>query len=141
MMRNTLCTLTIAGLLMTASGLAIAQENAAAAPQQGGGYGHHGMMSPDEQLSHLTKALNLSSDQQAQIKPILQNVQQQGMQIHQDQSLSQQDRWSKMQALHQDTNSKIEAVLNDSQKQKFEEMQAKRQGHMRGGEGAAPQQQ
>jgi periplasmic protein CpxP/Spy len=140
-MRNTLCTLALAGLLTMAGGAAIAQENTAAAPQQGQGYGHRGMMSPDEQLNHLTKALNLSSDQQAQIKPILENAHQQAMQIHQDQSLAQQDRRSKMEALHQDTNSKIEAVLNDTQKQKFEEMQAKKQGHMRGGEGAAPQQQ
>lgn len=140
-MRNTLCTLALAGLLTVGGGAAIAQDNTAAPPQQGQGYGHRGMMSPDEQLNHLTKALNLSSDQQAQIKPILENAHQQAMQLHQDQSLAQQDRFTKMQALHQDTNNKIEAVLNDTQKQKFEEMQAKRQEHMRGGQAPAPQQQ
>ena len=142
-MRNTLCTLALAGLLTMAGGAAIAQENASA-PQQGQGPGHHGMMTPDERLNHLTKALNLSSDQQTQIKPILENEQQQAMQIHQDQSLAQPDRHSKMQALHQDTNTKIEAVLNDTQKQKFEEMQAKMKQHahehMQGGEAPAPQQ-
>jgi protein CpxP len=140
-MQNKLCTLALAGLLMAAGGAAIAQENAAPVPQQGQGYGHRGMMSPEEQLNHLTKALSLSSDQQAQIKPILDNAHQQAMQLHQDQSLAQQDRFTKMQALHQDTNTKIEAVLNDTQKQKFEEMQAKRQEHMRGGQAPAPQQQ
>jgi periplasmic protein CpxP/Spy len=140
-MRNTLCTLALAGLLTVGGGAAIAQDNAASTPQQGQGYGHRGMMSPDEQLNHLTKALNLSSDQQTQIKPILENAHQQAMQIHQDQSLAQQDRFAKMQALHQDTNTKIEAVLNDPQKQKFEQMQAKRMEHMRGGQAPAPQQQ
>ena len=141
-MRNTLSTLALAGLLAIGAGAAIAQDNAAPAPQQGQGYGHHGMMTPEEQLNHLTKALSLSSDQQTQIKPILENAHQQAMQIHQDQALAQPDRMTKMQALHQDTNTKIEAVLNDTQKQKFEQMQAKRMEHMRGGEGtAAPQQQ
>jgi len=100
-------------------------------------------MNPDEQLKHLTKQLDLTADQQAQIKPLLESQQQQAMQIHQDQSLSQQDRRSKMMAIHTDTKGKIEAVLNDTQKQKYEEMQAKMQEHMRermqGGE--APQAQ
>ena len=140
-MRNTFCTLALAGLLTMAGGVAIAQDNATAAPQQGQGYGHHGMMSPEERLNHLTKALDLSADQQAQIKPILENAQQQAMQIHQDQSLAQQDRHAKMEALRQDTHSKIEAVLTDAQKQRFEEMQSKRQQHMGSGERTAPQQQ
>jgi periplasmic protein CpxP/Spy len=140
-MRNTLSTFALAGLLMIGTGAALAQENSAPAPQQGQGYGHRGMMNPDEQLNHLTKALSLSSDQQAQIKPILENRDAQMKQLWQDQSLSQQDRHAKMQSIHQDTNSKIEAVLNDTQKQKFEEMQAKRQQHMQGGAAPAPQQQ
>ena len=123
-----------------AGGAAVAQDNAAPAPQQGQGYGHHGM-NPEAQLQHLTKALDLSADQQSQIKPILENRDAQMKQLWQDQSLSEQDRHSKMQAIHQDTNSKIEAVLNDTQKQKFEQMQARRQEHMRGGEAPAQPQQ
>ncbi len=141
-MRNKLCTLALAGLLSVAGGAALAQDNAAPpAPQQGQGYGHRGMMNPDEQLKHLTRQLDLTADQQAQIKPLLESQQQQAMQLHQDQSLSQQDRHSKMMAIHTDTRSKIEAVLNDTQKQKYEAMQAKMQEHMhermQGGE--APQ--
>jgi len=98
-------------------------------------------MNPDAQLQHLTSQLDLSADQKAQIKPILENRDAQMKQLWQDQSLSQQDRHSKMQAIHQDTNSKIEAVLNDTQKQKFEQMQARMQQHMRGGAAPAPQQQ
>jgi len=143
-MRITLSTLALAGLLIVGSGAAIAQDNATATPQQPQAWGHHGM-NADERLNHLTKTLDLTSDQQAQIKPILENEQQQAMQIHQDQSLAQQDRHGKMQSLRQDTNSKIEAVLNDTQKQKFEEMQAKMrqhmQEHMQNGSTTAPQQQ
>jgi len=143
-MRTTLCTLALAGLLSVAGGAALAQDNTAPpAPQEGHGYGHRGMMNPDEQLKHLTKQLDLTADQQTQIKPLLENQQQQAMQLRQDQSLSQPDRRTKMMAIHEDTKSKIEAVLNDTQKQKYEAMQAKMQERMhdrtQGGE--APQAQ
>jgi hypothetical protein len=102
-------------------------------------------MNPDQQLEHLTKALNLTSDQQTQIKPILENQQQQMMQLHQDQSLSRDDKMAKAKSLHEDSTSKIEAVLNPDQKQKYEAMQQKMQERMQqkmqSGAGAAPQAQ
>jgi periplasmic protein CpxP/Spy len=139
-MRNKLCTLALAGLLSLAGGAAIAQDNATTAQQQGQAAGHRGM-NPDAQLQHLTKALDLTADQQAQLKPILENAHQQMMQVHEDQSLSQQDRHAKMQSIHADTKSKIEGVLNDTQKQKFEAMQERSHERMQGGAQApAPQQ-
>ena len=137
-MRNTLSTFALAGLLTMAGGAAIAQDNAT--PPQGQGYGHRGM-NPDAQLQHLTKALDLTADQQTQVKPILENRDAQAKQLWQDQSLSQQDRHTKMEAIHQDANTKIEAVLNDTQKQKFAQMQTRMQQHEHGGGAPAPQQQ
>ena len=143
-MRNKFCTLALTGLLTLgmAGSAAIAQDQSAPPPQQGGGPGHRGM-DPDAQLKHMTKALDLTSDQQAQIKPILQSQHDQMQSLHEDQSLSREDRMAKMKSIHEDSQSKIEAVLNDTQKQKYEEMQAKMQEHMRermqGGE--APQAQ
>jgi protein CpxP len=133
-MRNTLCTLALAGLLSVAGGAALAQDNAA--PQQGQGYGHHGM-NPDAQLQHLTKQLDLSAEQQAQIKPILENRDQQMKQLWQDQSLAPADRHAKMKTIQEDSKGKIEAALNDTQKQKFEAMQARMHERQQGGE--APQ--
>ena len=142
-MRKSLCTIAIAGLLglgMTA----FAQDNTTQQPadtQAMHGPAHHGM-DPDQQLAHMTKALNLTSDQQTQIKPILENQHEQMMQVHQDQSLSRQDKMAKMKSLSDDSHGKIEAVLNDQQKQKFEAMQQKmeerRQQHMHGGGDAQP---
>jgi Spy/CpxP family protein refolding chaperone len=115
---------------------AIAQDTSAP-PPQGEGRGHHGM-DPDGQLKHMTKTLDLTSDQQAQIKPILEAQQQQMMALHQDQSMSREDRMAKMQSLHADSRTKIEAVLNDTQKQKFEALQARQQERMHGGQDAPP---
>lgn len=143
-MKKTLCSLVLAGLL-TIGVTAYAQDNSAQPPasgpasgqEQGNGGGHRGM-DPDQQLQHMTKALNLSADQQGQIKPILQSQHDQMMQLHQDQSLSREDRMAKAKSLMTDSHSKIEAVLNDQQKQKFEEMQQKMQA--RRGQGGPPQQ-
>jgi Spy/CpxP family protein refolding chaperone len=144
-MRKTLCTIALTGLLglgMTA----FAQDQSTASTTAPSMHGPRGqMMNPDRQLEHLTKSLNLSSDQQTQIKPILESQQQQMMQIHQDQSLSREDKMTKAKGVHEDTSSKIEAVLNDQQKQKYEAMQQKMQERMQerrqGGAEAQPQAQ
>ena len=75
-------------------------------------------------------------------RPILTNQQQQMMQLHQDQSLSREDKMAKGKSLHEDTTSKIEAVLTPDQKQKYEAMQQKMQERMQermqGGAGTPP---
>jgi Spy/CpxP family protein refolding chaperone len=143
-MRKLLCTVALSGLLGFGVTAALAQDASsqqqpATAPPMHGP--RHQMGSPDAQLARLTKKLNLTSDQQTQIKPLLENQQQQIMQVHQDQSLSRQDRMSKVQSIHEDTKGKIEAVLNDDQKQKYETMEQKMQERHQRGQGAQTPQQ
>jgi hypothetical protein len=143
-MQKSLCSLSLVGLLAlgAAASTAVAQDSTPPPAQTESGHmGRHGM-NPDEQLKHLTKTLSLSADQQSQIKPLLDSSHQQIMQVHEDQSLSRQDKMTKMKGIMDDTHSKIEGVLNDQQKQKFEAMMQKeqehRQQHMQGG-GSGPQ--
>src|SRR5580698_1958511 len=148
-MKNQLCRLAISGLLATGLTLCSAavfaqQDNAApapeaSAPQQGaGGHGQWGgHQTPDEQVARMTKRYSLSADQQAQIKPILANQQQQMQALRQDSSLSREDKMAKMKSIHLDSSTKIQALLNDSQKQKFAQDQQRRQEHMEE-RGAAP---
>jgi protein CpxP len=142
LMNKTLCSIALTGLLTFGiAGTALAQDNSGqepAAPPPGQNQGMQGprRMDPDRQLQHMTKELNLSADQQAQIKPILTDTDQKMQALWQDQSLSQQDRRAKMRAIHEDSRAKIEAVLNDEQKPKFEAMQQ----HMRRGQGGPPPQ-
>ena len=140
-MQNKFCTLALTALLTLgmAGSAAIAQDQSAPPPQQGGQWGHHGM-DPDVQLKHMTKALDLTADQQTQIKPILESQSQQMQAIRQDQSLAGEDRMTKMKAIHEDSRTKIEAVLNDQQKQKYEAMQSEMRGHRGGGQQPPPQQ-
>lgn len=147
-MKHTLFALALGGIIAVSANAALyAQDNSAQpTPQPSGdqqpGQSHRGhRMSPDRQLAHLSKTLDLSSDQQAQIKPILQDRQQKMQALWQDQSLSRQDRRAKAQAIQQDSQTKLEAALNDQQKQKFEEMRAKMQARRQqrmGGQNQAP---
>ena len=107
------------------------QAPAANAPQSAPaqpGYQHRNF-DPSRFAAHLGQRLNLTSDQVAQITPILTARQQQMQTLRADTSLSVQDRHSKAHAIMQDTNTKIEALLNDTQKQQFEQMLAERHNH------------
>ncbi|HUN83719.1 MAG TPA: hypothetical protein VMU48_05035 [Terracidiphilus sp.] len=139
-MKTRILTLALGGLLtLGLAASAVAQDNAPP-PQDQGQPGRGPMrMDPSRQLGRMTRELDLTADQQSQIKPILEDRQQKMEAIFQDQSLSREDRRAKMQSLRQDSKSKIEAVLNDQQKQKYEAMQERRgrRGGM-GGPGGPP---
>ncbi len=91
--------------------------------------GHHGDM-----LARLTKELDLTDDQQAKIKPILETFHTQAQSVHQDTSLSPEDRRSKMKDARETLNSQINAVLTPDQQTKFAALQAKMHDHHHGGE-------
>ena len=88
-------------------------------------------MSPDQQLDRLTQRLNLTDDQKNQIRPILEERQQKMQSLHSDNSHSREDKMSKARSTFEDSNNKIRAVLNEDQKQKFDQMRQRRREHMR----------
>ncbi len=94
------------------SNQAPAANAAQAAPSQPGQ--HYRNFDPNRFAAHLGQRLSLSSDQVAQITPILSARQQQMQTLRADATLSEQDRHAKSHAIMQDTNSKIEAVLSRS---------------------------
>jgi len=146
-MKNQLCRIALSGLLATGltvgSAAAFAQQDNpapdASAQQPGPGRMGRQQMTPDEQVARMTKRYNLSADQQTQIKPILANQQQQMMALHGDSSMSRDDKMAKMKGIREDSSTKIQAILNDTQKKQFAEDQQKMQERMqqRGGGGPA----
>ena len=147
-MRNKLFALALGGFIAVSANAALCAQDNSAQPttpqttsQQPGQFHRGHRMNPDRQLAHLTKALDLTADQQAQIKPILLDRQQQMQALFQDQTLSRQNKRARALAIRQDTQTKLEAALNDQQKQKFEEMRAKmeaRRQQRTGGPNQAP---
>ncbi len=109
---------------------------------QGHGMGHGPMGSVDDQIKHLSKKLNLTDDQQAKLKPILEDQRKQMEAIHSDSSLSREDRFSKMQALRQSSDAQIKGVLNEEQQKNFDKMRAEQQERMKqwrkGGDNNSP---
>lgn len=136
-------TLVLGALLSAGMVLAQAPAPNQAAPTgqapatQGQPGNSHRNFDPNRQAVRLSKRLGLSDGQVAQIKPILAARFQQMQTLRADASLSDQDRHAKVHALMQDSNTRIEAVLNDTQKQQFEKMQAQRRSHQHNHQSAA----
>ena len=114
-----LCAALGAGMALAAP---LPQETPAAPASTANGH----RFDPSQQLKRLTKRLSLTSDQQNQLLPILTDRQQQMTALRGDTSLSEQERRAKAKTMREDFDSKIKAVLNDSQKQQYEQMRQHR---------------
>ena len=149
MYKRLLLTAIAAGLITMGANFAAAQDSMShdqQASSQEGGHMHHGMgMDPAKRTAELTKKLNLTSDQQGKVQSILESEKSQMQSLHQDNSMSQQDRHSKMMDIHKTSSDQIRALLDSNQQKKWDEMQAKREERMQKHEGAedksAPPQQ
>jgi periplasmic protein CpxP/Spy len=150
MTKQSLLILAAAGLISIAP-FATAQDNPSnnqpSAPAQGQGR-WHGHEDPAQRTAELTKKLKLTSDQQTKVQEALQSEHSQMESLHQDSSVSQQDRRSKMMEIRKSTDDQIRGILDANQQKKWDEMQAKREERMQnrnggppnGGSGAPPQQ-
>jgi len=143
-MKNQLGCIALSGILATGlalgSAAAFAQQDSPAPPDAAQQGGHRQPPTPDEQVARMTKRYNLSADQQAQIKPIVADQQQKMMALRGDSSMSRDDKMAKMKSIHEDSNTKIQSILNDTQKQQFAQDQQRMEQRMmqRGGGAGAP---
>ena len=81
-----------------------------------------GPMTPQGRLKMLTEKLNLTEDQQAKLKPILEDEGKQMKDLHDDTSLAPMDKRSKMMEVHESFAGKISAVLTPDQQAKWKQM-------------------
>jgi protein CpxP len=105
-------------------------------PPPGGG--RRGGGGPEQRLERMTKELNLTPDQQAKVKSILEDGRGKMMALRQDQSVSQDDKRTKMGELMKAESLNIKVVLDDTQKAKFDEMEKHERERMRDGGGRGP---
>jgi periplasmic protein CpxP/Spy len=85
-------------------------------------HGAMGQMTPESRLKMLTEKLNLTEDQQAKVKPILEDESKQMKALHDDTSLDPADRRVKMKELHDSSTEKINAILTPDQQAKWKQM-------------------
>lgn len=90
------------------------------------------------QLEMLTEKLNLTADQQTQVKAIDEDNMKQMMAVRNDTSLSQDDRRSKMMDIRKTSQDKIRGILTDDQKTKYEALQAEMRQKMQERRQGAP---
>ena len=82
----------------------------------------------------MAKKLNLSQDQQNQLKPIFEKQREQAKAIKNDTSLTPDQKKEKFQSLRQDTMAQVKNILTPEQQQQWEQMRAK---HRHGNNGEA----
>jgi protein CpxP len=114
---------TVTLLVVLTTGVLLAGQNPAPqTPQQG----HEAMgaaaKSPDAHLQMLTEKLNLTDEQRTKLKPILQDQSQQQQAVHDDTSLSPEQKTAKMKSIHASFRDQISAVLTPEQQAKLKEM-------------------
>ena len=112
-----------------------AGQNSQPGRGQWGGRG----MSPEARLERLSRQLKLTDDQKAKIQPILADENKKMQELRADTSASREDRWSKVQAIRQNTFELIRPVLNADQQKQLDAM-SKNGGQRRspGGRGNRP---
>lgn len=146
-MKRTLTTLALAGsMIFGMSAVPMFAQDAPPPPppaqQQGMGGMHHGMrhgrmhhrmmrMTPDEQLAHLTKMLDLTAEQQAKLKPILVARDQKMKAMWKQQMQERKQMREQMRSAMKESKDQVDGVLTAEQKQKLDAMMQRRMEHMR----------
>ena len=104
------------------------QESKAQAQTENGM--HHGQHA--SHLEWLSKELNLTDEQKAQVKPILDEQSKQMRATQEDTSLTQEQKHEKMKQIHQTTHSQINGILTPEQQKKFAELKEQHKGQREG---------
>ncbi len=113
---------TLTLLVVLTTGVLLAGQNPAPqTPQQGHDAMGAAANSLDAHLQMLTEKLNLTDEQRTKLKPILQDQSQQQKAVHDDTSLSPEQKTVKIKAIHASFRDQISAVLTPEQQAKLKE--------------------
>jgi protein CpxP len=138
-----ICALLTMAMVCCGTALFAQMQDGSSQGQTGMGQGmgqsgqHRQPMSTDDRLQHMTQMLNLTSDQQTKIRPILDNEAQQMQTLRGDTSMSRDDKMTKMRSIRENTMSQITPILTSEQQQKWTQMQSQHM-HQPGGAMGAP---
>ena len=125
-MRNRTFTLAYGVMLMLGmTGAAVAQDNGAQQPSARQQLQHiHTPQSIDQELAHLTKDLELTPEQQRQVRPLLdQHHDKIQALLDKNPTASRQELDPQIHAISDETHRKIHALLTDHQKELEKAMQ------------------
>ena len=127
--------LLIAGILAATCSALWAQNNSQSDPPPARQMRHRGG-NPERQLQHLTRILSLTQDQKAQVRVLLAERTQKMVEVRRPSSAGDTaspaapPSREQMEAIRNDTDTKISALLNEDQKAKFAAWQLERKARM-----------
>jgi hypothetical protein len=121
--------------MLIASLTAPAQQTSAASTgnAQGRSSVQDNAPSVQQQLQTLTAKLHLTIDQEAKIKPILQQLHDATLKLMEDPGLTDRERLDKIRPLRYKARDDMRAILNDDQKQKLDQYLQGPHNEMHGG--------
>jgi len=131
--------LALLGLALGVAGTAVAQssQDATAPTASTGAMAAHQPPDPQQQVARLSRKLQLTPAQAAKIEPILASRQQQMQQLRADTSMAPSDRRAKMRSIMQDSNTQLQSILSDSQKQQYQQMMQQAMQHRQDKQGSS----
>jgi hypothetical protein len=131
--------LALLGLALSVVGTAAAQssQDETAPTTSTAAMAAHQPADPQQQVARLSRKLQLTPAQAAKIEPILQSRQQQMQQLRADTSMTPNDRHAKMRSIMQDSNTQLQSVLTDSQKQQYQQMMQQMMQHRQDKQGSS----
>jgi Spy/CpxP family protein refolding chaperone len=116
-------TLAFTALLMSVGPTSHALQTAPAAQEHSAmGGSTMGPMTAEARLKMLTEKLNLTEDQQAKLKPILEDQSKRMKALHDDTSLTPTDKQAKMKEIHESSIEKFNTILTPEQQTKWKQM-------------------
>ena len=145
--RTLLLLFALAILSMMAVGIRVALSTPLPqAAQHPGGHHGPGMMGPEQELGWLSDKLQLTDDQKAKIKPLIEDEHKQLKALREDTSLSREEKHAKFRQIHTSTYDQIRSLLTEPQQATLKQMEEQREQRMKarqekGGPPPAPQQQ
>jgi periplasmic protein CpxP/Spy len=121
-MRNFFSSIALGSVLVVglSGNVLLAQDQSAPPPASAPRPAH--VPNPRHQVKKMAKQLGLTPDQVAKIEPILADRDQQVQGLRSDTTLAPSDRKAKMHGIRQASDTRVEAILNDTQKQQYEQI-------------------
>ena len=96
----------------------------------------HGTVEAQQKM--LTEKLELTGDQQAKIKPILQELQDSTQKLMQDESMSRYERLDNVKACRYKSDREIRRILHDDQRKKLDQVEQEPHPELHGDVNATP---
>jgi len=110
------------GLKAQNDATAVPSTTGTMAPERAHQWDHPGAPNDEGALNRLTTELNLTADQQARIRPVLETYNSDIQSIRQEKGVGREEKWPKFNAAHETEVSGINAVLTPDQRPKFATM-------------------